>query len=118
MNCVGPTFSEEALGALRDDYAFTPAIDELASVLALFSHPTRLKIFALLDQSDEMCVCDLSSVLGVSVSAVSQNLAKFRALNIVKYRRDAQTLYYTLTDHRINTVIRGAVGDAREQLPG
>ncbi len=116
MKCVGPTFSEEDLASLRESYAFTPDIDELAAVLALFSHPTRMKIFALLDQCEQMCVCDLSEVLGVSVSAVSQNLAKLRAHRVVRFRRDAQTLYYALTDHPINAVIRTAVADARAQL--
>ena len=116
MNCVGPTFSAADLVVLRESYAFTPAIDELAAVLALFSHPTRMKIFALLDQCEQMCVCDLSEVLGVSVSAVSQNLAKLRAQRAVAYRREAQTLYYALTDHPINAVVRGAVADARAKL--
>lgn len=116
MRCVGPTFSESDLAELREDYAFTPAIDELSDGLALFGHPTRLKIFSLLDGCAQMCVCDLASVLGVSVSAVSQNLSKLRALRLVKYRRDAQTLYYTLTDHPLNGVVRLAVRQAHEAM--
>ncbi len=116
MQCVGPTFSEAELGELRDEYSFTPDIDELAAGMALFSHPTRLKIFALLDEAEEMCVCDLAAVLGITVSAVSQNLAKFRAHRMVQYRRDAQTLYYGLTKHPLNSVIRQAVRGAREAV--
>lgn len=116
MRCVGPTFSEADLATLREDFAFTPDIDELANAVAMFAHPTRLKIFALLDQTEQMCVCDLSEVLGVSVSAVSQNLAKFRALRMVKYRRDAQTLYYSLTDHPLNAIMRTALEQARGPL--
>jgi DNA-binding transcriptional ArsR family regulator len=55
----------------------------------------------------------MAQVLGITVSAVSQNLAKLRALRLVRYRRDAQTLYYALTDHPINAVIREAVRGAR-----
>lgn len=116
MKCVGPTFSDQDLGSLREDYAFAPAIDELAAALALFSHPTRVKIFALLDQTEQMCVCDLAAVLDLSVSAISQNLAKLRAQRLVKYRRDAQTLFYTLTDHPINAVIRSALKGSRERI--
>lgn len=118
MKCVGPTFSKTELDELREEYAFSPAIDELATALALFSHPTRVKIFALLDQTEQMCVCDLAAVLDVSVSAVSQNLAKLRAQRLVKYRRDAQTLYYTLTPHPINAVVRTALAGARERVEG
>lgn len=114
MRCVGPTFSKEELDEIRVDYAFTPDLDELSDGLSLFGHPTRLRIFALLDQTEQMCVCDLAEVLEMSVSAVSQNLAKLRALRLVKYRREAQTLYYTLTDHPLNAIVRAAVEQARE----
>jgi len=116
LRCVGPTFSPDDLAALREDYTFTPALDELSDGLSLFGHPTRLKIFGLLDQTEQMCVCDLAEVLDITVSAVSQNLAKLRAQRLVKYRREAQTLYYTLTDHPLNAVIRAALEDARAQV--
>ncbi len=116
MRCVGPTFSEAGLAQLRDDYTFTPDLDELSDGLSLFGNATRLKIFALLDQTEQMCVCDLAEVLKISVPAVSQHLAKLRALRLVRYRREAQTLYYSLTDHRLNAVIRAAVGGAREAV--
>lgn len=116
MKCSPPARASVDLDALRDDYAFTPDLDELAARLGLFGHPTRLKIFALLDQTEQMCVCNLAEVLGISVSAVSQNLAKLRAQHLVKYRRDAQTLYYTLTDHPLIPVIRQAIRIARENV--
>ncbi len=116
MRCVGPTFSEEDLSALREDYAFTPDLDDLAGGLALYGHYTRLKIFTLLDETEQMCVCDLAAVLGLSASAISQHLSKLRAVRLVKYRRDAQTLYYTLTDHPLNALIRQATASARESM--
>ena len=80
MKCVGPTFEEEQLTSLRDEFAFTPDIDELADTVSLFAHSTWLKIFALLEQTEQMCVCDLAAVLDISVSAVSQNLARERCI--------------------------------------
>ena len=61
--------------------------------------PTPLKILYLLDELKELCVCDLGEMLNVSVSAISQHLAKLRAYGIATTRRDAQTIYYRLTDH-------------------
>ncbi len=115
MLCVGPTFSAEELASLRDDMTFTPELDELAAGLALYGAPSRLKIFDLLDRTEQMCVCDLAEVLGISVSAVSQNLAKLRAYRMVKFRREAQTLFYRLTEHPVNGIVRLAVQQAREQ---
>ncbi len=111
MKCIGPTFSQDELARLRGDYQFTPQLDELAAGLSLFGSTTRLKIFALLDQTEQMCVCDLAAVLEMSVSAVSQHLGKLRAQRLVRYRREAQTLYYSLSDHPLNALIRTAIRD-------
>ena len=113
MKCVGPTFCGEDLAKLREEYAFTPDLDELAAGLALYGNPARLKIYALLQQAQEMCVCDLAEVMGMTVSAVSQHLAKLRAVRLVKYRREAQTLYYALSDHPLNEVMKTAVESVR-----
>ena len=115
MRCVGPTFAGEELQALKADLEFDPALDELATVLALIGSPTRLRICDLLDRTEQMCVCDLAEVLGLSVSAVSQNLAKLRAHRIVKYRREAQTLYYRLADHPQTPAILTLLAAARSE---
>lgn len=78
--------------------AFTPDLDERAAVLALLGNATRLRAFYLLDQLDECCVCDLAEILGVTQSAVSQHLAKFKAYGLVSARRDGQTLFYRIAD--------------------
>ena len=113
MKCMPPKDSSVDLERLAEEYRFTPTLDEMAAVLAVWSHPTRLRIFALLDQVQQMCVCDLAKVLDMSVPAVSQNLGKMRAQRLVRYRRDAQTLYYSLTDHSLNTLLREVVRSTR-----
>jgi DNA-binding transcriptional ArsR family regulator len=77
---------------------FTPDLDERAAILNLLGSPTRLRLFYVLDQLKECCVCDLAEILGVTQSAVSQHLAKFKAYGLVSSRRDAQTLFYRLAD--------------------
>jgi len=113
MKCLPPNDDRVDLDALRDDFVFTPALDELAAGLKVWSQPTRLRIFALLDEVGELCVCDLATVLGVSVPAVSQHLARMRAQRLVQNRREAQTLFYRLTDHPLNATLRVAVTVAR-----
>lgn len=117
MKCTPPSPNPVDVAQLAEEYAFTPDLDELAAGLAVWSSPTRLRIFAVLDQVEQLCVCDIATVLGITVSAVSQNLAKMRAQRLVRFRRDGQTLYYALSDHPLNAVIRQAVHDAREQAP-
>src|SRR5260370_38789042 len=75
-------------------------------LMTLGGSSTRLKLLYLLENMKELCVCDLAEMLGVSVSAVSQHLAKLKAYGLVAPRRDAQTIYYRLTDHAFNAKLR------------
>ncbi len=106
MKCVGPTLAEEEIAAIRESLAFAPELEEAAELFTLASNSTRLKILFLLDNLKELCVCDLAAMLDVSVSAVSQHLAKLRAYGLTTTRRDAQTIYYRLTDHAFNGKLR------------
>ena len=99
MDCVGPTLSKKNIQRLAADFKFTPEIDEAAELLSLAGNDTRLKILYLLAELKSVCVCDLAEILTVSVSAVSQQLAKLKAYGLVKNRREAQTIYYSLSAH-------------------
>ena len=109
MKCIQPERSPEFINELRDTYAFAPAIDELAEVLSVFANGTRLKLVTMMREHGELCVCDLACALDISVSAVSQHLAKLRAHRLVRFRRDAQTLYYSLTEHPLHTALAPAL---------
>jgi DNA-binding transcriptional ArsR family regulator len=91
---------------IRSILETSPDLDQSAELLNLAGNATRLKLLYLLENAKEMCVCDLAEMLGVSVSAVSQHLAKLRAYGLVAPRRDAQTIYYRLTDHQFNDKLR------------
>ena len=71
-------------------------IHQLSSVLALAGNEVRLKIIFLLHEEPELCPCDLSDILGMSVPAVSQHLRKMKDGNIVTTRREGQTIFYSL----------------------
>jgi DNA-binding transcriptional ArsR family regulator len=88
---------------------FTPELDELAARLTIAGNATRLRIAWLLAELREVCVCDLAEILGVTMSAVSQHLARFKALGLVRTRRDAQTLYYSLSEHPFTKTLRKSI---------
>lgn len=108
MKCVGPTLARDQVAAVRESLEFAPELDEVAELFNLASNSTRLKILFLLDRLRELCVCDLAEMLGVSVSAVSQHLAKLRAYGLTTTRRDAQTIYYRLSDHEFVDKLRNS----------
>ncbi len=61
--------------------------------LSLIGNEVRLKILWLLQQG-ELCVCDLSDILKMTIPAVSQHLRKLKDLEMVDFRREGKTLYY------------------------
>jgi DNA-binding transcriptional ArsR family regulator len=72
------------------------AILEQSELLSLAGNPTRLKILVLISHDEELCVCDFSDVLEMSMPAVSQHLKKLREGGMIKSRRQAQTIFYSL----------------------
>lgn len=85
--------------------------------LALFfkavADPTRLTILRALRQ-DEMCVCDLAALLGLSESAVSHQLRLLRQTALVANRREGPVLYYRLDDEHVNRLLEIAMEHIRE----
>ena len=75
----------------------------VADFFKIFGDPTRAKIIYTLE-GRELCVCDISAVLGMTKSAVSHQLSILRQANLVKYRRDGKNIYYSLSDHHIKAV--------------
>jgi len=98
VKCEPPADGRDIIARWKKSMAFTPDLDERAAVLSLLANPTRLRTFYVLGELKECCVCDLAEILGVTQSAVSQHLAKFKAYGLVKARRENQTLFYALSD--------------------
>jgi len=76
----------------------------LASLFKMFGDGTRVKILHALELN-EMCVCDLAALLGVTKSAVSHQLKALRLSNLVKSRRDGQVVYYSLADDHVKYIL-------------
>ena len=84
-------------------------VSELSDLFQLLSDPNRIKtLFAL--SHDEVCVCDLSAILGMSDSAVSHQLRLLRALRLVKSRRDGRIIHYSLTDNHVTKLLEISLG--------
>ena len=79
-------------------------IKELADFYKVFGDATRVKILCVLLES-EMCVCDLAELLGMTQSAISHQLRVLKQMKLVKNRREGKTVYYSLADGHIQTII-------------
>jgi len=77
---------------------------DLAELFKLFGDSTRIKILYLLFES-EMCVCDIAQPLHMTQSAISHQLALLKKSKLVKNRRDGKTVFYSLADSHVRTII-------------
>jgi len=76
----------------------------MAEIFKALSDPSRLRIvLALLKH--EHCVCDIAVICNQTESAISHQLRILRTLKIVKNRREGKTVYYTLDDDHVISLI-------------
>ena len=80
------------------------AVAALAETFKILGDPTRVRIAYSLAR-EELCVCDLANLLGVSQSAVSHSLRALRQMKLVRFRREGKIAYYTLDDDHIKQLI-------------
>lgn len=80
------------------------SFSKLSNILALAGNSVRLKILYLLSEETELCPCDLSDILGMTVPAVSQHLRKMRDADIVQTRKDGQTIFYALKEDHLSII--------------
>jgi ArsR family transcriptional regulator, lead/cadmium/zinc/bismuth-responsive transcriptional repressor len=77
------------------------SFSQLGNILSLAGNEVRLKILYLLEQENELCPCDISDILGMSVPAISQHLRKLKDGNIIEARKVGQTIFYSLRSENL-----------------
>ena len=85
----------------------TPADEilyKLADLYKVFGDPTRIRILYALS-GGELCVCDIAELLGMTQSAISHQLRVLKQSSLVKFRRDGKTVYYSLADAHVATIL-------------
>ncbi len=108
--CNVPCFKEDLVARLRRAVPDDDQLEETRVLFAALADKTRLKILHALKDGDELCVCDVAHVLGMSVSAASHHLRKMRDLKILKYRTDGRMAYYSVRDRFAGKLVERALG--------
>ena len=88
---------------------------DLAELFKIFGDSTRIKILYVLFES-EMCVCDIAQLLNLSQSAVSHQLRALKQSKLVKYRREGKTVFYSLADGHVRTIIDQGMEHVAESI--
>jgi len=86
---------------------------ELSEFFKVFGDSTRIKILYVLSQS-EMCVCDIARLLQMGQSVISHQLRVLKQLRLVKFRKDGKSVFYSLSDDHIQTILAQGVEHINE----
>ena len=96
-----PDTIEKIMSVMPDD----DSLIDLAELFKVFGDSTRIKILSAL-KGGELCVCDISTVVGMTSSAVSHQLKILKNAELVRFRRDGKTVFYSLADDHVNTILQ------------
>jgi len=105
----------EVIGRVRADMPPVEMLYDLAELFKIFGDSTRIRIlYALFEE--EMCVCDIAQLLNMTQSAISHQLRLLKQSKLVKNRRDGKTVYYSLADDHVRTVINQGMDHIMESF--
>ncbi len=86
---------------------------DLAELFKVFGDSTRIKILSALC-GGELCVCDISTAVGMTSSAVSHQLKILKNAELVRFRREGKTVFYSLADGHVNTILEQGLDHINE----
>lgn len=111
--CEVEFIDEKKVKAVKKKLPQDSLINELSETFKCLSDFTRLKILLSLTE-DELCVCDIAALTGVSVSAISHQLRLLKNNRLVNHRKDGKMVYYSLDDEHINKIVNEAAKHTKE----
>ena len=92
------------LNHVKADMPADELLQDLGDLFKVFGDTTRIKIMYALYE-DEMCVCAIAELIGMTQSAVSHQLKSLKAASLVASRREGKTIYYRLSDEHVKSII-------------
>lgn len=81
----------------------------LAPLFKVLSDETRLKVAYALSQEDELCVCDVATIIGSSNATASHHLRLLRNMGLAKHRREGKMILYSLQSPHVRELIQEAL---------
>ena len=94
---------EEQIAKVRNVMPKDEEFYDLADLYKMFADSTRVRILWTLSH-EELCVCDIASLLNMTKSAISHQLRALRLANLVKYVKRGKEVYYSLADSHVKDI--------------
>ena len=104
---------EEIVEKVRGQLPGEDTLYDLTELFRIFGDSTRIRILYVLFEA-EMCVCDIAALLGMTQSAISHQLRALKNVRLVKSRREGKTVFYSLADDHVKTIINQGLEHVRE----
>ena len=104
VSCDSTCVHKDVVDAVKSTFMAEEVLFDLSDFYKIFGDTTRIKILYAIDKQD-LCVCDIASILNMTVSAVSHPLKQLRDSNLVKTRREGKSIYYSLSDDHVRQII-------------
>ena len=101
--------------ANMDDSNYDDTLYQLADLFKVFGDPTRIRILSVLSKQ-ELCVQDIADALSMTQSAISHQLRILKQSALVKFRREGKTIYYSLADDHVATIMAQGLEHVCERL--
>ena len=111
--CQVISFNEKKVKAMRKTMLPHATANDLADTFKAMADNTRIKIIYALSR-DELCVCGLANLLGLSISAISHQLRVLRNMKLVKFRKEGKMVHYSLDDEHIEHLFAEGLKHVRE----
>lgn len=103
--CEVSEVHEELLAIVSRKMPTDEKLFDLAELFKMFGDSTRMKILFVLFEA-EVCTCDLAEALNMTSSAISHQLNALKRAKLVKTRRDGKSVFYSLADDHVRTIIK------------
>jgi len=111
--CDCEVIHEDVVERVRSVMPESGDFHDLANLYKMYADFTRIRILWALS-CEEMCVCDLAVLMGMTKSAISHQLKSLRLSSLVKYVKQGKVVYYTLADDHIKDIFTKGFEHIRE----
>lgn len=102
--CEDDCIHENLLKIVNEKMPAETELYDLSELFKVFGDLTRIRILFVLFEA-EVCVCDLANALNMTQSAISHQLRILKANKLVKSRREGKSVFYSLSDDHVRTII-------------
>ena len=109
VNCI----NEEKVKRLKSVMIKEHFVNSTSDIFKILGDKTRIRILYALSK-EELCVCDLANLIGMTESAVSHQLRLLRTYNMAKFRKEGKIVYYSLSDLHVVKLIEAGIKHAKE----